>query len=124
MRYEINLNRAVIKIMNLNFVFRSLFLIPCLVVSAYISVYAQNNLARIVSVGNVDRQQIGAVLKKISGTGNFNFVYNNQTVPADSVVSVENYRGTIYNLLNNLLGADYEFKEVPGYIVCGTPPAN
>nr|WP_067058703.1 hypothetical protein [Mucilaginibacter sp. L294] len=108
--------------MNFKFAFRSLFLITWLVASACATLYAQNNLARVVSVGNVDQQQIGAVLKKISGTGNFNFVYNNQTIPADSVVSVANYRGTIYNFLNNLLGADYEFKEVPGYIVLRHAP--
>ncbi|MES2061919.1 MAG: hypothetical protein V4456_08370 [Bacteroidota bacterium] len=108
--------------MNFKFTFRSLFSIIWLVASACTTGYAQNNLARVVSVGNVDQQQIGAVLKKISGTGNFNFVYNNQTIPADSVVSVANYRGTIYNFLNNLLGADYEFKEVPGYIVLRHAP--
>jgi len=108
--------------MNFKFTLRSLFLVTWLVASVCTTGYAQNNLARVVSVGNVDQQQIGAVLKKISGTGNFNFVYNNQTIPADSVVSVANYRGTIYNFLNNLLGADYEFKEVPGYIVLRHAP--
>jgi hypothetical protein len=93
-----------------------------LVAAACTTGYAQSNLNRVVSVGNVDRQQIAAVLKKISSTGNFNFVYNNQTVPADSVISVANYHGTIYNFLNNMLGAEYEFKEVPGYIVLRHAP--
>jgi hypothetical protein len=101
---------------------KSFSIIVWLVAAACTAGYAQSNLARVVSVGNVDRQQIAAVLKKISGTGNFNFVYNNQTVPADSVISFANYHGTIYNFLNNLLGADYEFKEVPGYIVLRHAP--
>lgn len=84
--------------------------------------HAQGNLMRVVSIGDVNRQQIGAVLKKISGNGNFNFVYNNQTIPADSVISVASYQGTIYNFLNNVLGPDYEFKEVPGYIVLRHAP--
>lgn len=108
--------------MSFKFTSRYLSLITSLVALASTAVHAQNNLARVVSVGNVDRQQIGAVLKKISSTGNFNFVYNNQTVPADSVVSVASYRGTIYNFLNTLLGTDYEFKEVPGYIVLRHAP--
>jgi len=83
---------------------------------------AQGNLMRVVSLGNVNHQQIGSVLKKISGTGNFSFVYNNQTVPADSVISLTSYQGTIYNFLNDVLGADYEFKEVPGYIVLRHAP--
>jgi hypothetical protein len=101
---------------------KSFSIIVWLIAAACTAGYAQSNLARVVSVGNVDRQQIAAVLKKISGTGNFNFVYNNQTVPADSVISFANYHGTIYNFLNNLLGADYEFKEVPGYIVLRHAP--
>jgi hypothetical protein len=108
--------------MSFKFAFRSLFFITLLLTSLCIAGYAQNNLARVVSVSNVDRQQIGAVLKKVSSTGNFNFVYNNQTVPADSVVSFANYHGTIYSFLNNLLGTDYEFKEVPGYIVLRHAP--
>jgi hypothetical protein len=108
--------------MSFKFLSKPLFLIVWLVAAACTAGYAQSNLNRVVSVGNVDRQQIAAVLKKISGTGNFNFVYNNQTVPADSVISFANYHGTIYNFLNNLLGADYEFKEVPGYIVLRHAP--
>jgi hypothetical protein len=108
--------------MSFKFLSKPLFLIVWLVAAACTAGYAQSNLTRVVSVGNVDRQQIAAVLKKISGTGNFNFVYNNQTVPADSVISFANYHGTIYNFLNNLLGADYEFKEVPGYIVLRHAP--
>jgi hypothetical protein len=108
--------------MSFKSVFKAFFFIIWLVAAACTAGYAQNNLARVVSVGNVERQQIGVVLKKISSTGNFNFVYNNQTVPADSVVSVASYRGTIYNFLNNLLGSEYEFKEVPGYIVLRHAP--
>jgi len=108
--------------MSFKFTFRYLCLITSLVALASTAGYTQNNLARVVSVGNVDRQQIGAVLKKISSTGNFNFVYNNQAVPADSIISVASYHGTIYNFLNNLLGTDYEFKEVPGYIVLRHAP--
>jgi hypothetical protein len=122
MRYEFNLNRAAIQIMSFKFLSKPLFLIVWLVAAACTAGCAQSNLNRVVFVGNVDRQQIAAVLKKISGTGNFNFVYNNQTVPADSVISFANYHGTIYNFLNNLLGADYEFKEVPGYIVLRHAP--
>jgi len=83
---------------------------------------AQSNLMRVVALNDVNHQQIGTLLKKISGGGNFNFVYNNQTIPADSVISVTGYHGTIYNFLNNVLGPDYEFKEVPGYIVLRHAP--
>lgn len=75
-----------------------------------------------VTIGQVNQQRMGKVLDKISRNGNFHFAYNNKTIPADSLVSVSGYRGTIYSLLNTLLGADYEFKEVPGYIVLRHAP--
>jgi hypothetical protein len=83
---------------------------------------AQNNLMKEVTIVQMNQQRIGRILDKISNNGNFHFAYNNQTIPADSIVSVSGYRGTIYNLLNTLLGADYEFKEVPGYIVLRHAP--
>lgn len=83
---------------------------------------AQNNLMKEVTIVQMNQQRIGRILDKISHNGNFHFAYNNQTIPADSIVSVSGYRGTIYNLLNTLLGADYEFKEVPGYIVLRHAP--
>lgn len=83
---------------------------------------AQNNLMKEVTIGQVNKQRMGKVLDKISHNGNFHFAYNNRTIPADSLVSVSGYRGSIYNLLNTLLGADYEFKEVPGYIVLRHAP--
>lgn len=98
------------------------FLITAIVAGAAATSRAQGNLMRVVSIGDINRQQIGAVLKKISGNGNFNFVYNNQTIPADSVISITNYHGTINNFLSGVLGPDYEFKEVPGYIVLRHAP--
>lgn len=83
---------------------------------------AQNNLMKEVTIGQMNQQRIGRILDKISHNGNFHFAYNNRTIPADSIVTVAGYRGTIYNLLNTLLGADYEFKEVPGYIVLRHAP--
>jgi len=108
--------------MSFKFLSKLFPLIVWFVFGAYAAGRAQGNLMQVVSLGNVNHQQIGSVLKKISGTGNFSFVYNNQTVPADSVISLTNYHGTIYNFLNDVLGADYEFKEVPGYIVLRHAP--
>ncbi len=120
-RIKIQHNRAAIIIMSFKSVFK-LFVVIAWCVFGYTTVRAQGNLMRVVALNDVNHQQIGTVLKKISGTGNFNFVYNNQTIPADSVISVTGYHGTIYNFLNNVLGPDYEFKEVPGYIVLRHAP--
>jgi hypothetical protein len=75
-----------------------------------------------VSIGEIKQQPMGIVLDKIAHTGDFNFAYNNKTIPADSIVSVTGYRGTLFSLLDKLLGKNYEFKEVPGYIVLRHAP--
>jgi hypothetical protein len=83
---------------------------------------AQSNLTRVISVNNIKKQQLAVVLKKISATGTFFFVYNNQTVPADSLISIDKYHGTIEGFLDKVLGGDYEFKEVTGYTVLRHAP--
>lgn len=92
--------------------------ILCLITQAF----AQSNLTRQIAMGRIDHQRIGVVLKKIAAKGEFTFAYNNQTVPADSLISMNDFNGTIYSFLSRTLGADYEFKEVPGYIVLRHAP--
>ncbi|WPU93224.1 hypothetical protein SNE25_28290 [Mucilaginibacter sabulilitoris] len=75
-----------------------------------------------ISIGDIKEQRMGNVLDKIAKKGNFYFAYNNKTIPADSIVSVSGYRGTLFSLLDKLLGESYEFKEVPGYIVLRHAP--
>src|ERR1700744_4839252 len=96
------------------------FCIPiiCLTVQAI----AQSNLTKQITIDKIDHQQIGTILKKIAAKGQFTFAYNNQTVPADSLISMEDFNGTLYSFLSNTLGSDYEFKEVPGYIVLRHAP--
>ena len=83
---------------------------------------AQSNLMKEVSIGEIKQQRMGKVLDNIASKGNFYFAYNNKTIPADSIVSVSGYRGTLFSLLDKLLGDSYEFKEVPGYIVLRHAP--
>jgi hypothetical protein len=85
--------------------------------------YAQGNLMKEVSIGEIKQQRMASVLDKIASKGNFYFAYNNKTIPADSIVSVSGYRGTLFSLLDKLLGDTYEFKEVPGYIVLRHAPS-
>ena len=84
--------------------------------------FAQSNLMKQVSIGELKQQPIARVLDKIATKQDFYFAYNNKIVPADSLVSVSGYRGTLFSLLEKLLGVNYEFKEVPGYIVLRYAP--
>lgn len=93
-----------------------------IVLLAFKDACAQGNLAKLVYIGPEKKITIAALLHKISDKQNFSFAYNNQAIPADSLVDVSGYRGTLYNLLEKMLGDHYEFKEVPGYVVLRNAP--
>ncbi|HEY9003707.1 MAG TPA: carboxypeptidase-like regulatory domain-containing protein [Mucilaginibacter sp.] len=78
---------------------------------------------RKITIDKIDHQTFGTVLQKIASKGEFTFAYNNKAIPADSIISVSGFNGTIYSFLINTLGPDYEFKEVPGYIVLRHAPS-
>jgi hypothetical protein len=83
---------------------------------------AQGNLGREITIDKVNHDRFGHVLEQIATKGGFTFAYNNLTIPADSLVSVSDYHGSVYHFLTIMLGDNYEFKEVPGYIVLRHAP--
>jgi hypothetical protein len=84
--------------------------------------HSQSNLLRNIAISEIRQKSIGELLKNVSQTGDFYFSYNNRAIPADSVISFPPYRGTVYVLLSRVLGDEYEFKEVPGYIILRHAP--
>ena len=91
-------------------------------ITFYTPLFAQSNLMKQVIIGEQKQEPMAQLLDKISSKQNFYFAYNNKVVPADSLVSVSGYRGTLFSLLEKLLGENYEFKEVPGYVVLRYAP--
>jgi len=86
------------------------------------SLFAQNNLSREINIGGVSKQPIGKVLQDLSKTGRFRFAYNNHTIPSDSLVTLKGYSGSLFILLTRMLGSNYEFKDVDGYVVLRHAP--
>lgn len=84
--------------------------------------YGQHNLMKIVTLNEVKKQPVQQVLEMVADKGDFYFAYNSNTIPADSLVSISAFKGSVFSLLDRLLGNDYEFKEVPGYIVLRNAP--
>lgn len=84
--------------------------------------YGQHNLMKIVTLTEVKKQPVQHVLEMVADRGDFYFAYNSNTIPADSLVSIGAFKGSVFSLLDKLLGNDYEFKEVPGYIVLRNAP--
>ncbi|MFA6087721.1 MAG: hypothetical protein WC743_25400 [Mucilaginibacter sp.] len=85
---------------------------------------AQGNLTKLINIAEGKPQRIGTLLDKIASKGNFSFAYNNTTVPADSLVSVSGYSGTVFSILEKILGNTYEYQEVPGYVVLRYAPGS
>lgn len=108
-----------IKIIRFSLIKPLVFLVVILLLSLPVCsrVNAQANLAKTVSISNTGKMQLGTLLAKIAGNLQFNFAYNNRDVPADSSIVVTAYNGRLESFLSQLLGANYEFREVPGYII-------
>ena len=83
---------------------------------------SQNHLDRKISVANVTSQPLGDVLKQIGKENGFYFSYNSRSVVADSLVSIKDFHGTLQEFLEKTLGTNYEFREIPGYVIIRYAP--
>src|SRR5690606_40312884 len=77
---------------------------------------AQNYLTQLISI-DVKDERLGDVLDRISKSGNFYFSYSSSVIPKDSLISISTTGATIEEVLNQLLKGDYEYKEVPNYVI-------
>lgn len=84
--------------------------------------FSQVYLARQLSIEAITERQLAEILESISAKGGFHFAYNADRVPADSLVNTTAFDGTLEGYLENLLGDQYEFKEMSGYIVIRHTP--
>jgi hypothetical protein len=78
--------------------------------------YAQKPLHTLVTV-NARQQTLSNVLKMISEQGGFYFSYSSDIVPGDSVVSVSVRQKAAGLVVEQLLGAAYQFKEKGNYVI-------
>lgn len=104
---------------------RSVFL--CLIylvlgVAAPRSALSQPHLQTPISLGEVKQQRISVILEQLSARGRFNFSYGNDHVPADSIVSLPAFHGSLREFLMQLFGHQYDFKELSDYVVIRYTP--
>ncbi len=81
------------------------------------SLMAQSYLGRPVSVKDIHAQPLGKILKQTEKNNGFYFSYQSHSVSSDSLVSMPEFQGTLLNFLEKLMGPDYDFKEMPGYVI-------
>lgn len=80
------------------------------------------HLQQQVAVREITRQPIAAVLETLGAGGNFHFSYSSDRVPADSIISMPAFNGSLHDFLLRLLGPRYDFKELSGYVIIRYSP--
>lgn len=84
---------------------------------------AQHLLQKKVSVQAV-QQRLNNVLEIIGNQGGFNFSYNSNSIKRDSVVTLQVNNKPVQDVLNTLLGADFEYIESGNYLIIRRKPIN
>lgn len=84
-------------------------------------VTAQTPLTRIISV-QAEEQRLDHVLEIISNKGNFYFSYNSNLIKKDSLVSLSVTDRTVREILIQIFGTNYEFRESGQYIIIRRAP--
>ena len=77
-------------------------------------VHAQTLLDKQISV-DIKNQQLDQALEIISNTAGFYFSYNSNILKKDSIVSVSAQNSSIKNILGQLFGNQFEFRESGNY---------
>ncbi len=86
------------------------------------TVRGQGYLVRDIHLRFTGAQRVHEVLDAIGHAQGFYFSYNNQVVPADSVITIARYDGKLLDFLTSTFGHAYEFKESPGYVIIRYAP--
>jgi len=84
---------------------------------------AQGILSKNITV-NVSRQRLDNALEILSNKGSFYFSYNSNVIKRDSLVSITAANKPVRQVLYELFGNNYEFKESGNYIIIRRAPVN
>jgi hypothetical protein len=83
--------------------------------------HAQKLLNKKVSI-HVNHRPVAEVLKAVSEQGEFNFSYNSNLIPGDSLVTLSVQSRSVKQVLDVLLPGIYQYKETGDYIIIQRPP--
>ena len=92
-----------------------------LISSAFFSAHAQSILDTEMSI-DADQKPLGTILDLMEQKGNFRFAYYSKLVVKDSAVIIHSKQSTIKDVLDQLLGNKYEYKESKGFIILRYAP--
>ncbi|KRB59556.1 STN and carboxypeptidase regulatory-like domain-containing protein [Flavobacterium sp. Root186] len=92
-----------------------------LISSAFFSAHAQSILDTEMSI-DADKKPLGHILDLMEQKGNFRFAYYSKLVVKDSAVTIHSKQAAIKDVLDQLLGNKYEYKESKGFIILRYAP--
>jgi hypothetical protein len=99
---------------------RSIIFIAVLLLTVA-AAHAQDLLNRNISL-EINSQRLDNVLEIISNQGNFFFSYNSNIIRKDSLISVKASNKPLKEVLNQILGRGFEYKESGNYIILRRVP--
>ncbi len=82
--------------------------------------FGQGFLNRTISI-TATREPVSSVLSKIGQKGGFNFSYNSDILPADSLVTLYVQNKSVRHVLDLFLMGSYQYKETSGYVIIQRP---
>lgn len=83
---------------------------------------SQYHLDQVIAFAKPASRPLGEVLDDIGEKNGFYFSYNSRSVAGDSLVTFNEFKGTLIEFLEKTLGPDYEFKETPDYVIIRYAP--
>lgn len=92
------------------------FIIPMLVAGNPILSAQTNHLEKKISI-DLNRVKLKNALPKIGDSGGFQFSYNSEILPGDSIVSVHASNQPVNQILKNLVGSGYRFKVLGNHVI-------
>ena len=94
-----------------------LILIIVLLLSSEQPLSAQTNHLKKAITVKIDRMELQDALSRIGEAGDFQFSYNSEIIPGDSLVSLIADRQQVQDLLTNLLGSGIRYKVLGNHII-------
>jgi hypothetical protein len=85
-------------------------------------VHAQEILFQNIEFKRSGEEKVEDVLRKVSESHGFYFSYQDSIIQEEVPAPLDHFKGSIAVFLENLLGDDYEFKELPGYVIIRYAP--
>lgn len=106
--------------MNLTFTLHRAMYLAAVFLTLSLGCHAQKLLNSAISL-DVRKKPVSEVLKLISEQGKFNFSYNSNLVPGDSLVTLNVQNRSVRFVLDAVLLGVYQYKETGDYIIIQRP---